>query len=136
MNSTEEFMRQMSQLPVILEKFNLLSQYIGHLEQGVMAISTENYSTQLLQKAIIDSLVEKGLFTKEEVNEMLEEKVNKPVKERLDKINQQMQEAVEKAQQQPIIETPEEPEEEPEDNSNVVLASERFGKEKDGSKIK
>lgn len=134
-NSQEENNQIPKQLHFLMENMKSLSGYVNHLEQGLMGISLELYSSKHYSKMLAELLIEKGIVTGETFKELIEEKVNKPVRDYIEEMNKKQQEAVDKTNkaQQEVLKEPEQEtvvgkEIAKEEKNNVILASERFTK--------
>lgn len=132
----------------VLEQLQHLSKYIAHLEQGLMNISTEIQAHRLSYQMMYQLLVEKEVVSEEELDVLYEKKVAKPMQEYVDDVNNTMKEAAEKFQEEQkedskkpiptpkseatgvdeIIKDTVDKVETLEEESNVILASERFKK--------
>lgn len=128
------FMGQLAQIPVIIEQFNKLTEFTARLEHAISAISIDLYSSKLVNKVLFDILIENNLITEEELNKQLDEKVNKNIEQYIANLQKAHEKVLQPQEEAPEVVTPvveEEPEEEVNDNSNVILASERFQQSKD-----
>lgn len=134
------------QMQQVIQKLQEFYEHMRNLEQGIIGLSQEVQAHALGLKMVFDMFVTKGLFTVEEVKQLTKENIDDPMREAMENLQQQMQaaaqaqqeamEAAQQAQQQSPqqqevekkIDVKEETktEESAEDDSSVVLASERF----------
>lgn len=132
-----QFLKQMGSLPEIMQRISRLAEYIGHLEQGILNLQVEAHGQKLMNNLLFNILIEANILNKEKLPDLINEHVEKPMQAYINDLNEKIQANATQIQErvnQAVEELKEEdPEEETFDTSNVVLASERFNKERNGT---
>ena len=128
----DNIIQTMGQIQAMFEKFTLLQDYIAHLEQGVLQATIEIQKARLTTEVIQRILISAEIVTKEELENAIKEQVDFPIQQFVNAINKQIQENVQKIKKEveEAVEDLKEAEDQVKDNSNVILASERFRKDK------
>ena len=119
------------------QELGRMYQYISHMDQKMVMMSIELGTARAHIQMLQGMFIEKDMYTKEEIEEKYKTEVAEPIKQQVEELQRRQMEAQQKAQeaamqaQQPPVEAPvetitdEEAELEEEDNSDVVLPSEK-----------
>lgn len=81
-----------NQLSSIIKKMESMVGYLQHLEKAITMMSTEITITRSQMNMMTRLLIDKGTFTKEEIDKRYDEEVAKPIKEHFEKLQKQMNE--------------------------------------------
>lgn len=115
----------------LMDKIDGMTAYLKHIEQTCLALSLQGQMLQLYSDMLSKRLLEHNICSEEELRKAFEEEVNKPLKQHLEKAQASVKEQMDKATEE--IKKPQGkillPEDFTEEDSNLVLASERFKKE-------
>lgn len=120
-----------SKLQGVMKQINLMSGFMNYLEQGMSAITTDMLSMKFFMDFVRHVFITKGILTEEEFDTLFEERVANPTRTKIEEVNRKIKESSEQqirqvAKKKEINLRGEE--ERQEEESNVVLASERFKK--------
>jgi hypothetical protein len=108
----------------ILAQLQHVTGYLKHLEEGIIGLSAGLQRTALVNDMILRLLVDKEIFTKEEVEAKYKTEVYEPIMKANEDLRQRIEDATSKKPQEEQEEIdPEEP------TGDVILASERFKRE-------
>jgi hypothetical protein len=109
----------------LVQQFQGVGQYLGHLEQGVFAIARELNIVKKTNEMILNMFVESGVYSQEDINEKFQIEVINPIlkieQDRRMKLEEMMKQHAQEEEIQQVAESIEVIEE----DGTAVLASER-----------
>lgn len=108
----------------IIGQLQHITQYLSHLENGVIKMAAEVQRVSLMNNMFASILIETGVIKEDELQQLYTERVYNPIKQKNDELQEQL-----KIQAEAERAVEEKEEEEKNDTSNIILASERFKKE-------
>jgi hypothetical protein len=110
----------------LVQQFQAIGQYLGHLEQGVFAISRELNIVKKTNEMVLNMFIESGVYSQEDIDNKFQDEVVAPIMALEEDRRKRIEDAM-KAQQasQPVPEPVQEEVETEEDSGDPVLASER-----------
>lgn len=129
MNNPKIQLPGMAQLQVsaeqLMQEIGRMGHYIQHLEQNMMMMSTDLMATRAHVQMMQGMFIEKGMYTEEQIQEMYTKQVVEPIQQQIKEAQEKRQEAIDASKQQIEVQSESTPEEEEENNSDVVLPSEQ-----------